>query len=539
MTLDQSRDSRAAVPVRWEKFFPLTIAAVWFLLRLFPWSQMHIWTYWEVQEAKKILEYGFWERHGAFINVHFMTGLLERPESFNYVNHPVLLFWMDTLLYWIFGGAGIIVASAAFGLAGALITYRILARSYSPNTALFVTLLLAAAPVSILYDVDPCITSVSAISWPLLILVVQRAINGEGQSLILAGATAFLACASAWIVWPLLGAIGITLMLFPPNRKKRDWPLIAALVAGGALGVIAFLVQIYSHVPDLQEMLRYVGKQSVESSRSMAATFFGIAIRGLLSAGVALLLGGLIRIIQLARQWPSEKPDFLESAMLVYIIIFGAMTIVLRGYMWSEEHPYEYLLFPCAVLTSAALFHTSSRFFRWTLAALAICGALYPQIQATIPRVTQRSMALAKYLRDSTEANQLILTNIQNMKAPMLAWDVGALNSVSIASDRMICWGTDSSEEVRKREHQLSGHLKSVVFLLSDDLPVDPELQNLLAQSKPEIVTISTPADCPGLAFELRRIYWKMTGRFSLGTKREGENATRTIELKRYTWALD
>ena len=69
--------------------FAFCLLAILFVCtRLFPLLQAQPWSYWEVSEAKKLNEYGFFERRGALLDYHYLAGVLPHPEKFNYVNHP-------------------------------------------------------------------------------------------------------------------------------------------------------------------------------------------------------------------------------------------------------------------------------------------------------------------------------------------------------------------------------------------------------------------------------------------------------------------
>ena len=89
---------------------------VWIATRAYPLSQAQPSVYWEVAEAKKLLEYGFCERQGAIINIHFMTGTMPEPWKYNYVNHPYPILWFDTFLYWLGGSWAVLLNSALLGL---------------------------------------------------------------------------------------------------------------------------------------------------------------------------------------------------------------------------------------------------------------------------------------------------------------------------------------------------------------------------------------------------------------------------------------
>src|SRR5438105_6318678 len=130
---------------------------------------------WDIWEPRKLLEYGFWRRGGALINVHYMAGQVSNPEVFNYVDHPYPIFWLYTLIYRFFAGWGITVFVAAMGLLGCWLTYFVLARLFAPKIAFFGALLYTLAPSCIFYSINPDVVALAIVMWPAAALVLLRA----------------------------------------------------------------------------------------------------------------------------------------------------------------------------------------------------------------------------------------------------------------------------------------------------------------------------------------------------------------------------
>src|ERR1041385_462210 len=101
------------------------LCLVWLCANALPlvWLAGGRYDHWEVVEARKLLDYGFWARHGAMLDAGTYVGRLANPGDYNYAHHPYPLFWLDTLLYWLFGKVGVYTLTAAVALAGSLLTY--------------------------------------------------------------------------------------------------------------------------------------------------------------------------------------------------------------------------------------------------------------------------------------------------------------------------------------------------------------------------------------------------------------------------------
>src|SRR2546426_12623064 len=86
----------------------ISLAFLWLIVHALPWFWLadgrHF--HWEIVEAKKLLEYGFWARKGAILSYGMYAGILPHPGDFNYVNHPYPILWLYTLLYLLFGKVG-------------------------------------------------------------------------------------------------------------------------------------------------------------------------------------------------------------------------------------------------------------------------------------------------------------------------------------------------------------------------------------------------------------------------------------------------
>src|SRR4051794_29466451 len=77
----------------------LLLALLWFLPRLPLALNTLFWSHWEIWEARKLLEFGFWERAGALTPPSVMAGHLPYLMDLNYTNHPYGMVWLYTAVY--------------------------------------------------------------------------------------------------------------------------------------------------------------------------------------------------------------------------------------------------------------------------------------------------------------------------------------------------------------------------------------------------------------------------------------------------------
>src|ERR1051326_1770281 len=86
----------------------VSLALLWFVIHAPAWYWLSEGrTYpWDIVQAKKLLDYGFWARKGALLEHGSYFGIVPNPSDFNYIDHPFPIFWIHALLYKFFGSAG-------------------------------------------------------------------------------------------------------------------------------------------------------------------------------------------------------------------------------------------------------------------------------------------------------------------------------------------------------------------------------------------------------------------------------------------------
>ena len=241
----------------------LLIALVWLVTRAYPMSRMEPSLDWQVWESKKLLEYGFAERQGAIIDVHFMTGVVAQPAKFNYVNHPFPILWVDTLAYYGGGEWGTVLFNSFLGLLTCLAVFPALSVFFSRSSSLPGALLYATAPSSIFYNVSPNIVALGAMIWPFAICYIGRQHQRAGrESYLPLGVIALLGGQISWFTYTVLPALlGTCLglgyesgrgLVFRPRKK-----LAVALFIGGLATAAVFIAQIIHYTYDLGADLAY------------------------------------------------------------------------------------------------------------------------------------------------------------------------------------------------------------------------------------------------------------------------------------------
>ena len=521
----------------------LLIALVWLVTRAYPLWTTEPWIYWEIGEARKLLEYGFWTRAGAIIDIHFMNGIVAEPWKFNYVNHPYPILWFDTLVHWFAGGWGVVLANALARLAACLLVFLALKWVFSPGLALVGAVLFTLAPSDILFTFDPNTVQLGAILWPPAIYLIGKNLqNRQTVGAVALGAVVFFCGQIDWFTYSILPALLCAACGFAYDRSsgfttKPNTGLIAGILAGSVLTMAAFACQIVCYTHNFSDTLVYVqGQASSEQGVPLRRMYAAIAMRGILSAGPALFLGSLAGIICLARK---RTVNWLQWTAILYPLLFVGAAIVLPRFFFRERTMYQYLLFPCTVLTLTALQHLGSRLATGGIIALAVLGLVYPAFQFSIPVVSKTSRKLGSLLREISQPDEVVATNLVGQQKPFQNWDVGSIGMASLSADRMIRAKILTKEELQSLLKNYRAKELKVVFLYDTSRPIDPALITFLRSvSLPVITRFDVPHEPASVATQVRSIYWKMAGKHHVTgqTGQMGEaNIAEQFEIYRFT----
>lgn len=494
----------------------LLLTGLWAAIRAWPLVKCVPWTFWEVWEAGKLLDYGFWARKGAMIECQFGGGRLPRPEMFNYTHHPYPPLWIDTALYALFGPWGIVAANAALGLGIALLTLAVLRRFFDGPSAFFGTVLCAMAPSSIFFDVNPNLVALGACFWPLGAYLLQRAAEepsrrGWGWAL---AATVFCAGQANWFALTLVPAFA-AVAWFGPGETFHRRRLVAEILAGAFLAATVFALQVLAYTPDFGQLRSYaMGQAGAEAGGlSRGRLLVAIAVRSGVMVGPALVLG-LLAGLWGARRGGGNVPAAWRGALLVYFVVWVLAALALPRFFQRERSMYEYLIFPCAVFAAVALQRFGSRPLRTTLLLLAALGALYPQLQASIVQISETSLRIGGMLREKTRPGEVVFTNMADKEFPFEKWDVGCWAFTTVIADRTLTLEV-STRKVFERSVAAYGEFRpDLVYVLDPAQAIEPSLRDALRRMavRTETVRLDIPPQSPGAMADVRAFYWRWTG---------------------------
>jgi hypothetical protein len=494
------------------------ISGVWLLTRAYPLSQTVPWTVWEVWEAKKLLEYGFVERQGAIINNHYMTGRVPEPAMFNYTNHPYPILWLDTLAYALGGQWACLLLNSGLQLAGCLAVFMALRLVFGAWPSVVGALLYTLAPASVILDANANTVVMGSLAWPFLVWLLGRGLERERLSTaVWLGVAAFWAGQVSWLAYTLLAPLALVAMGLlpghPGNESRRPrWKLLCGLTVGWALTAAVFVAQIIYYTPHLAGALDYAKAQAgTETAMSLARMELTILLRSALSVGPALIVGAAAG---LWLWWRRREANWLEWASVIYLLVFAAAALVLSRFFFREISMYKYLVFPLSVLAAGVVYRVNRRGVATALLALAIAGLVYPLVRASIPTVSETAKAFGEHLRELSQPEELIATNLQQQRPPFQTWDVGGMGCAALIADRLLRQNVTTKAGLDELPEQFGTNQLQVVYVLDPAGSADRALKDFLAaKKKMTLLNFEPPKEPPSLAARLRSYYWKLAGK--------------------------
>jgi len=494
----------------------LLISLAWTLSRLYPLANAVPLSFWEVWEAKKLMEYGFLERHGAVINWHFMTGHLENPEMFNYINHPLPMIWLDTGIFHLFGGWGIIIFNAVAGLLASFVVYVTLKKLFSPQLSLFGSLIYVLAPASILFDVDPSIVALGSLLWPFATYIIISSQNKENRFILFAAAVLiFIFGQISWFSFTLLPSI-LIIITWQCNRENDNSSirlrrrLIIACGIGAFTSVAFFLCQILYYTPDWHNTVTYItGQHGLENNVSFSKMVWTIIVRSVISAGPALSIGALLCFVLHRRiNWH----NCILKSSIIYLMVFAVAAMVLPRFFFRERTMYAYLIFPLTILSVQTLDIISKASGRRIIMTLAVFGALYPQLQASIPPVSDSSIALGRFINTISQPTDVVATNWRDQNRPFENWDIGGIHNLGKAADRLLRGNIITVKDLENVHSSFKNKELKIVYLFDVNEKIDNSLKSIMEKIKPVLsMEINIARQKPKIATKIRNFYWKLT----------------------------
>jgi|ERR1044071_458438 hypothetical protein len=507
----------------------LSLIVVWVLLRIYPIMHAEGWTNWEVWQARKLLDYGFFNRAGAALPSVYMTGRMPHPEDFNYTNHPYPMLWVYTAIYALGGPAACLTMILLVRLCATIVVFVLLRRYFSLGTAWWGTFLYALAPITLAMDVDSNAgVGFGAVIWPFSAFLASDPRQGRWHAWLL-GLTVFVA---GQISWFTLTLIPVLLMMTIPvgGSWHESWrmmlksPKCRAILIGAVLTSLVFITQLAVYTADIPFMFEYIFRQMaarpavLEVSRS--AELRMVVLRTILFVGPALLLGAALGIVGMRRSDPNRRVSF---AYATYFPIFALAASVLTHFFFIERSPYLYAVFPAAFLTAVCLERFRGVLFRSFLFAFSIVTATYIYITFSVPGVTNASRELGSFIGQHTEPDDVVLTNLRQQVPPYQSWDSAAGRSTGMISDRLLFLNITNSEGIIRIEGLLKRNFSKAVFVFDPSLSISPNLGETLAATGGPIArgNLTIVPEPVTFAQRLRELIWNLSGRYKQRGKLE------------------
>ena len=516
------------------------VFSVFALSRFWPTLVAEPWCFWEVLEARKLNFYGWHERRGALLDVHFLTGVVPQPELYNYPNHPAPIHWVNMFVQRGFGDWGIVALSLLLGFAACVAALCFLRAFYGPSIGLIGAVLFTIAPSSIIYDVDPNQGALGAALWPFAALCFSPGLSTLSRSWLL-GFVCFLFGQASWMVWVVFGALlvgtaGISLkggLSIAPVRT-----LLLALLIGGGLTVLGFLAQVLLYTSDWQNLFRYLQKQSAESV-SFMAWLVRTTTRSAMSLGPGLALGALAGALVL--MWSRTARPF-ELMTLAFLPLFGAASFALRGFFKTENWPFEYLVFPSSVLCCAFLSTVRAGQLRQlaagALMALALPGLPYVFLRVSNPSLSAESLFIADLIAAEAKPQDIIATNLVDQEPPLPKWNVSGLYVARQKADRLLRSGIQTKK--RLDDLLLEFHAKelNILYLYTPHQPIDAELKAFLAHQNKKVFLLPQANESLPFSLRLRDWYWRSTDRHQPSSLSASSRPTEALALETFYFTL-
>jgi hypothetical protein len=499
------------------------LASLWFVIHTPVWFWLSEGrTYpWDIVQAKKLLDYGFWARKGVILEHASYFGIVPNPSDFNYVNHPLPIFWVYALLYNLLGSIGPHAFVALAGLAGCLLTYRFLTYFFPSNVSWFTAALLTAAHGTIEFVANTDVVAQSAIVWPLAaVLIVEWKRAGYGAKTAMPWLIGLVVLACGQISWMAFTTVPVLLLLALPEEVplataiRRPWTVAAwiPIIVGAAASLALFIAQVLTYSPSLHGNAHYIGAlASRESFIGARLNMLPVLLLRTLLPGPALWFGALVGLSQIPRIRPERRTIVI---MLSYFGIFGLVTMAIPRFFFLNQHAQRFVLFPCAVLTAFALANIPAKWFRAALVSIAFVGLLFCYARVHEYRVSMASLTLGRWIGQNTKPDEIIFSNLRNRTQPIQPWDGEFFNDFRMVGDRFVAGPAADQATLAQTVRPFKGRLEKASFLHEASQPMDPALLAKIQSCSRE--SSSTNLDVPPegiLIFkEARKFVWSLLG---------------------------
>jgi hypothetical protein len=261
-------------------------------------------------------------------------------------------------------------------------------------------------------------------------------------------------------------------------RRNLRNPLWRAIFLGGIMTALVFGAQVLLFDPSVHELLKYtwalVGKAPVEehTGLSKARLLLIFLVHAVLLLGPPLIAGLLL---SLRVAIPSKRLDGGTYGMILFVGL-NIVGMVAAPYFYDfERWPLAWMLFPATYLTAAWLSTVRTRIVAviWGLVILAVPGFLYLQATAVMPKVSNGSKTLTRYLTEHTHSEDLVLTDFQYRMPPFKPWENIGIDRLA---DRLAFSDVTSSKQVEKYVNKYGDEVSRVLYLHESHRPMNDDL---------------------------------------------------------------
>jgi hypothetical protein len=524
----------------------MIVAGVYLLVRAYPLWKATPELAWETLQAKKLEQYGFWQRHGAVLQIRFSFGQLAHPERFNYSHQPYPALWLIAAVHRFLGPTGVLALILVLGLVICLLTCVILRIFYDPLPALISAGLVAASPVFITFTTEASPYGLGGVLWLIGATLVgdfPSKLEPRPVSAWLLALTVFIAGQIDYFGYLLVpGLLAMSAIHRPTIREmlranlRNPWwkaTLIGAVLSGGLFGL-----QVIYFEPSLGEFTRYLHGLSSTTHKGFAPSYLrnlvAVPLRSFALLGMPLLLGLLAALWFSVRQ--RRMSPLLTGA--AWYLACGASLAVFSPYFFvREQWVYTHAIFPLACFSAWALQQLKRAAAFWITALLVLPGVAYVQMRASIPVESRGSQPLAALLVQQVPANALVLTNFRPQEFPFPAWDQAVCDCAAARADRLLFCDIDSIAAFEGVLRQFGNDLPPVFFLKQSGAPIERELDERLTVGGRKILRTQLvfPPEIEGWALRLRSFYWRLQGMYQQLTPANSSNpGERMVSVELY-----
>jgi hypothetical protein len=407
-------------------------------------------------------------------------------------------------------------------LGASLLVFYLLKEDFGAEPALFTTLLFVTAPEAVFFSMSTNTVAFGALFWPLGVYLIRHLKRTSVPSSAQAVSLGLMVLVAGQVTWFTFTLVPVFLLLsaepggpwhqfLRSNLRNKHW---WAIFVGAGLSALLFAMQLAFYTPDFPELWNYAfgqaGLNSMEASR--LRMLMGVAIKGSVLVGPALALGLAVGVAVWLRQRTSP---LVVRASGFYLALFVLAAMTLTRFAFRERSLYSFLVFPAACLTAWTLERIRINLWRWGLLLAACVGVAYIQTRTSIPSLSRTSEELGRMIASHTRPEDLVLSNLHEMRPPFPQWDVGCGGTTRLAADRLFFLSVTNQDAMAHLLRRFHGEPPPVVFLHTEGEPIDSALKETLVTRGQLIgrIEFQPVLEPETWAEKLRFYYWKLQGK--------------------------